>query len=1618
MPHAAQRATNVRDFTPPGLPPIPDLAGLQKTSFEEFLQPDSRERSDQGLERLLARAFRARSDLDYLGYDLAPSEPDPAAARRCGGSYAARLQVRVRSAERGECLLDAGRVPLMTERGTFIVDGAEKVVVGRLQADEDTRENDLTTRRLLLVGEQLEAALAEAVQTDVASLMCAEESAFCELRTAFATFFTRSVFVKNAEMRNPLTLASQLRRVVQTGVGRTPGYQARCTHPTHFGRLGLLETPEGDRIGINLTTAILAEINEQGRLCTPFAESATPGRSVTLAPDEDARYAIGDLADASARARYAGGVLARVDSDLHRVDPEDVDLTPVHPQQALGISAALIPFLAHDDANRGLMGANMQKQAMPLQNPEAPLIQTGLERQVVRDMGADTDWGSDNGVLALGRNLLTAFLCWEGYNYEDGIVVSDEVIAKGFLDTTRVREFTALVREHDSQSLVAGRLVSEGTAVTGRDLLIGRWKTGEDGEIHDTSIRMPRGLTGTVTRVEHVRAEDSAGLDTGVREFVRVRVESDRALRVGDKLSTRHGAKGVVTRIVPAADMPVLPDGRHVQVLMNPLGVPSRMNIGALLETHLGLAADALGTTVITPGFCGASAADITAMLAEAGLPESGMLRLRDGRTGRPLDQDTTVGFLYFLRLDHMVEDKRQERCIGPYDPETCQPVAGRRNGGGQRLGIMETWALQAYGASHILREMLTLKSDDVAARNVAYDALVDDAPLPEPTVPESVKRLVLQLRGLGLDLQLLDATGDAIAVFEPRSSTAGAVAACLRFADAGSILSWSEGEVTDVAGIGAAAGHIALATPVQHSWRKLAPELAAEMPALTVLPVIPPGLRGCAALNAAYAAVLDANETCRRQGGAAAATAGLQSAVDALLDRMTRRLYGKRGWITTALSGKTVDYSARSVIAPGPDLDYDTCSLPLVMAATLFEPLAVGELLRSGAAGTREQAKHLLAERTEAAVAALSKVAGDRCAILHRAPTLHRPSMQAFRVTLADEDVIRVHPLTQIAFNADFDGDEMDVYLPLGPEAQREARERMASSRSQLGPAHGHSIAGPSQDMVFGCYYATCTTAEDAGPAQAFESVQELAARYDSGSVGIHAPVLLDGRRTTVGRALFRSLLPPELDWVEGPTTKQTLWQLLEKTWHERGADAATRLADRLMRFGFHHATLSGLSIGKDTLRQVSTCDKRLNAAWHRAERIISAAAGTRDHESACSELAAHWTAVVRGMMDAALRELAEDHGGLNSLHLMLASRARGSQAQVRQHIAMRGLMARPDNRIMRSPIATNFLKGHTPLEYFASTFGARRGLADTAMKTADVGYQFKRIVSGVQDVVVVNQDCGCTEGMLKTACRDDTREWLSLPERITGRTLAKAVVSPETGAALFPAGHLIVPADTKRLQAAGVTELRVRSPVTCRAQGGVCAVCAGLDLTTWRPPNIGQAVGITAAQSIGEPATQLTMRTFHVAMLPKCEPATRKSVRGDILGGFPRLSQLLEAWTGRHAGDGAEREQVEALLRNEGPEAAADYLLVALQKVYRAQGVRIDDRHFEIVLAQMLGNGLRGIADVAAEDESFLVSGTAYGGTPALARGAARATRVQLDTVRAATAFAKLLPVSSEPR
>ena len=1690
--------------------PVPDLLDLPRSSYESFLQrgvaPDERE--TRGLEKLLRDAFpltlAGGEQWDCEGYSVGEPDLDPGECHRLARTYAGRLVLHLRQASSGaSASVKVIPIPLMTGRGTFIIRGQEKVVVARLQAPPGGGRNDLARRKVQPVGLQLEAALSAPLAADVEAAgegASAAQIQFPRLAAAVDGFFAGGGTVRPVEGTNPLAVLSQARMVVQQGIGRSD-FEARDAHMSHFGRLCALETPEGERIGVNLSAALFARVDEAGQMVTPYVQSHA-GAIEYLAPLDEAEVVIADVeVGGEYRQRYAGQGLVRRQGEISRAGQREAQYVPVHPSQTLGASSCLIPFLSHDDANRALMATNMQKQAVPLLAAEAPLVRTGLETQVAADSGvhvkavadgtvaavtADaiavreagsrreraypltgysgsaigTCWRQhgtvrkgesvttgqiigagpcwDDGALALGRNLLVGYMSWEGSNFEDALVISDRLLKEGLFTSIKVREFTATIAagsaptealgrghldEEQAAHLSASGLPLEGAHVAGGDVLIAKASAaGEDAA--DTSVRLPPGQRGTVTKVEHYAAARGDALEEGVAELARVTVAVRRRLKVGDKLANRHGGKGIVGRIVPEDEMPVMPDGRSLDLLASPLGVPSRMNIGQLLETHLGLAAQALNCTVVTPGFGGGLTEDARALLAEAGLPESGMLRLRDGRTGRLFEQETTVGYHYYMKLIHMAEDKLRAR---NGEREGDGRAAGEGDHRGMRVGIMETWALQAHGAGHILQEMQTCKADDREARRSTYAALLSGAGLPRPTVPESVKRLVLQLRGLCLDLCFHLASGEKLDILEQGASVDEAATVSLRSAAADAVRAWSAGPVPEEVAAEApgvlapkALCHLELATPVPHPWQEFVGDGDTGVAEVVALPVLPGFLRPGSRIDDRYEAVYEANEAAKESGSGPTEVAALRAAVAALLgdEGLTHQLLGKRGWFAAAMSGKAVDYSARAVVAPGYALDYDQCGLPRAIARILFEPLVLGDLIRAGDAATAAEALELLQGDDPRAASALERVAAEKLVLLHRAPVLHRLGIQAFRPVLTDEEVIRIHPLTLAPFNADFDGDELDVFLPLSDLAQEEA-ETMLPSANQMSPASGRYISGPAQDMVLGWYYATLP--EGRGSAvRKLASLEAVATAYEGGEVHTHDSITIDdgeARRTTVGRALLNEALPAALRWVEGPADKARLTQLLTRCWQELGAHEAARLGDAIMRRGHQLATRSGLSIGLDTLPQYSRRHELLAEAWAKADRIAAEAGeGPEARDEAADAAIDHWVEVTNDFADRALEELAADRDGLNPVHLMLASGARGSRHQVKQHIAMRGLLATPDRRIIEVPCTSSLGRGLSPLEHLASTFGARKGLADTCLKTANAGFLFKRIMSAVQDVRITEEDCGAVAGVAKGSVPEGPRGPLPAGRRVRGRTAAEDVVLPGAQTPIARRGALISQAQADEIAAAGLDSVVVRSPLTCRAEQGICSRCYGVDLTTWEVARPGLAVGVLAAHSMGEPMTQLTLRTFYVGALSRRR--RDPGAPSNIVAGLPRLDELLEAGHGPGR-DGSDESQVLGeMLDREGPLATAEYLLGEIDAVYRLQGVDIDERHLEVVLAQMLGEAaagqpaVLGVSEAAQRTRDIVAVATAYGSIPALARLAAEGEQVALDGIRSCTTFGKVIP------
>ena len=684
-------------------------------------------------------------------------------------------------------------------------------------------------------------------------------------------FFGSSPLSQFMDQTNPLAELTHKRRMSALGPGglsrERASFDVRDVHYSHYGRLCPIETPEGPNIGLINYLASYARANEYGFLVAPYRKVEKGTCRLTdqvdyMTADVEDQYVV---AQASEPVDENGCLLNKRVTCRHRndtieVNREDVDYVDISPKMMISIATAMIPFLENDDANRALMGANMQRQAVPLMTTQAPIVATGIEHKCAVDSGvcilaedsgtvtrvdakyitvrydggetkdyklikfARSNQGTcinqrpivsagqrvekgdvmadgpstSNGEISLGKNILVGYMNWEGYNYEDAILLNERLVMEDVFTSLHVEEYECDARDtklgpeeitrdipgvgEDALKYLDERgIIMVGAEVTAGDILVGKVTpkgetdlTAEERllraifgekarEVRDTSLKVPHGENGIIVDVKVFTRENGDEMNPGVNQVVRVYIAQKRKISVGDKMAGRHGNKGVVSRILPREDMPYLPDGTPLDIVLNPLGVPSRMNIGQVLEVHLGYAAQALGWKVATPTFNGANETTIRETLRQAGLREDGKSVMYDGRTGEKFDNDVTVGWVYFLKLHHLVDDKIHARSTGPYSLVTQQPLGGKAQFGGQRFGEMEVWALEAYGAAYTLQEILTVKSDDVTGRVKTYEAIVKGNNIPQPGVPESFKVLVKELQSLCLDIRVLDENGDEI---------------------------------------------------------------------------------------------------------------------------------------------------------------------------------------------------------------------------------------------------------------------------------------------------------------------------------------------------------------------------------------------------------------------------------------------------------------------------------------------------------------------------------------------------------------------------------------------------------------------------------------------------------------------------------------------------------------------------------------------------------------------------------------------------------------------------------------------------------------------------------------
>ena len=1408
---------------------------------------------------------------------------------------------------------------------------------------------------------------------------------------------------------------------------------------------------------------------------------------------------------------------------------------------------------------------------------------------------------SRDGDLALGKNLLVAFMPWHGYNYEDAILLSERLAKEDVFTSIKIKEFEIEVREtdlgpeeitSDIPNVSEERLVNLdedgiiriGADVEPDDILVGKITPRGESEltpeekllrvifgekakdVQNTSLRVSPGIRGVVVNIrkykrkedlsseeiskqikeiknsyskkktivkqiildkikdslkEHkltrtvtvkpetwekllikvpdklkslfsriikigndelgklekqennevIKVRKGAELNPDVICKVVVEIAIKRKVGVGDKMSGRHGNKGVVSQILPEEDMPFLKDGTPVDIVLNPLGVPSRMNIGQILETYLGYALKTLGTEMETPIFQSIKEWEIRNLFKEAGLPEDGKTIIYDGQTGESFIQPVTIGYIYMVKLIHLADEKIHARCTGSYSLITQQPLGGRSQFGGQRFGEMEVWALEGYGAAHTLREILTVKSDDTEGRKSMYESIAKGIDYRGENIPESFNVLKKELQGLGFDMR----------VENKKIERKGKDAVTIRIALPMVIRSWSHGEIKkaetlnyrtfkperdglfcerifgptkdyecacgkykkmrykgiicDRCGVEVTTsrvrrermGHIELACPVSYVWlfksasnwmgtlldmsqnelemvlyyeryvvidgestslkekdilteeeyyeavskfgdkfkanigaeaiqgllkkvnlsqletqlkeqlkkkkakeygsrRKLIKKLRMVQGLLKtqvkpeymitgIIPVIPPDLRPllpldggrfvASDLNDLYQRVINRNNRLKKLLKLQAPDIivrnekrMLQEAVDALMDNgkhgtavigkgrrplksLSDALRGKQGRFRQNLLGKRVDYSGRAVIVVGPGLKMNECGIPKEMALELFGPFVLRELRKKEYFHTLGSAKRALAENKPEVWEILERVSAHHPVFLNRQPTLHRLSIQAFEPRLIEGNVIRVHPLVCGAYNADFDGDTMSIHIPLSIESQIEAELLMKATSHVLSPASGRPVATPSRDIVLGCYYLTYMSDEEEYP-KAVSSFDEVKLLNYFGYLELHRPVRVKNENgdiiiTTAGRVIFNEIVPTEISFQDELFNHSGLEELIIKIYDKCGYEKVTNFLDSVKELGFQYATLGGMTIGIEDLKVPSIKKERIDNATKEVERVEkNYRKGLISEGERYNRIVDIWTTATNEIGEAVIDTLAKDTSvkpfRINSVIAMVNSGARGNRSQINQLVGMRGLMIRPTKKvtggigeIIETPVISNFREGLSLLEYFVSIHGGRKGLVDTALKTSDAGYLSRRLVDVAHSVIVSEEDCGTFDGVLMGPLMDGDEEMIHLKERIIGRVALNNVVDIVTDEKIVKAGEIIDSSKAERIINAGINRIKIRSVLTCKSEKGVCAQCYGWDLSRKKKVNFGEAIGIIAAQSIGEPGTQLTLRTFH---------------------------------------------------------------------------------------------------------------------------------------------------------
>lgn len=1829
---------------------------------------------------------------------------------------------------------------------------------------------------------------------------------------------------------NPLSEIDNLRRVSVLGPGginrERASFSIRDVNASQYGRIDPVRSPEGPNIGLVTYLALYARVNEYGFLETPYRKvenkKLTDEIVYLTADDEENHYVTHSSVEVNDKGEInQDRVALRYRGEYLEGSSDQVELMDITPRQVFGASAALIPFLQHDEGNRALMGSNMQCQAVPLVSPQSPVVGTGMESVIAGAMGRvilsdyngtvtysdaekieialdkeTSDEGrehveitekgkkaiyyltkfkktahstsynqkarvnqgdkvrvgdlladgpsADHGELALGTNLTIAYANYGGYGFEDAILVSDRLVKDDLLTSIHIKEYQAdivetklgpeestrdipNVGEAELANLAEDGIVVVGSEVKPNDILVGKIAPkgetelnseerllraifGEKArEVRDTSLKVPHGEGGIVVDVAILDKASGDELGPGVIRSIIVKVAQIRKVQVGDKLAGRHGNKGVIAKVMPVSDMPYTTDGTPVDLIISPLSVLARMNLGQLLEVHLGLALSKKGEKAALPVFDKIDDKLIANELEAQGLPADGKLQLIDGKTGEPFEEKTVVGTGYILKLKHMIEDKTHARSTGPYSLVTQQPLGGKAQMGGQRLGEMEVWALETHRAAHTLQEMLTIKSDDIVGRAQAFGAIVKGEPIPEAKVPESFKVLIRELNSLGIAINVEGVRSEIIEGEEVDSQVKGGgknqdpltqlknlddvTSLQIRLASPENIKAWSRGEVTkpetinyrtlksekdglfdekifgptkdwecycgkykrirykgvvcDKCGVEVTEsrvrrermGHISLAAPTAHVWYfkgapskislllglppraveqvvyfarylvmnidegerknalrilediktekltearqifkekralvkeeaearaektkarikdkdqlglalnevelekrkkettinederntisrteelfgklinvvrevskfgflseeefdqlanygvsdfvevsmgaeallallksvdldKEAKEIREELKTikgkgaryvkltkrikiiegmrksntdpswmiLKELPVLPPDLRPMVQLSGGRFATSDLNDLYRRvinRNNRLKHLIGLgapeiilrnekrmlQESVDSLIDasqrKATRRgrgrqplrslsdmLKGKQGRFRQNLLGKRVDYSGRSVIVVGPELRLTQCGIPKDMMLEIAKPFVLREMIVRGIAPNVKSAKNMLERRPDEVFDILEEITKNHPVILNRAPTLHKLGMQAFYPVLIEGSAIRLHPAVCKGFNADFDGDQMAVHLPLSQKSIEEARELMLSDKNLLRPADGSPMAAPaSKEIALGIYFFTALDARIPASNTVFSSKQEAVMAYQLGKIKLRQSIdvkigLKVVEATTVGRIIFNEILPNGIDYVNVNVSSDVIKDIVDKAFTLVDHDKVIEMIDAIKDMGFIGGTMSGLSFGFSDAQVHPEKAGIIDAANKQVSEIESNFAQgliTQEEKKRLSREV--WIRTTEEIADKTW-ELVDPN---SSIRIVIDAKVgRTSREQIKQLSGMRGLVTDPLGNIVELPVKSNFKEGLSVFEYVSSGRGARKGLTDTALKTADAGYLTRRLVDVAHDVIVREEDCG-SETYIEIHRGEREKAFV---RRIMGRFLANDLTDIE-GTLIAPKGELI--GEDQAIAIAKnekVEKVSIKSPLTCKTRYGICQRCYGWDLSTKNLVEIGVPVGVMAAQSIGEPGTQLTMRTKHsggvvgvdvTQGLPRVEELFESRIPKSLspitdIAGKVKVEELEDSWKVYLEGDTKpveEREymipktnkllvedgqlvgvgtqlssgflDLKEVLTIRGLKEAQEYLVRELQAVYESQGISIDDRHFEVMVNKM---------------------------------------------------------------